>query len=55
MIGLLSGMLCNILLDPVLILGLGMGIKGAGYASLIGMSLAAVIVIWLSIFMATYQ
>ena len=48
MIGLLSGMLCNILLDPVFILGLGMGIKGAGYASLIGMSLAAVIVIWLS-------
>ncbi len=36
MIGMLAGMLLNIILDPVFILGLHMGVAGAALASLIG-------------------
>ena len=36
MIGLVSGAVMNIILDPVLILGLGLGVKGAAIATVAG-------------------
>ncbi len=48
MVGLLVGMLGNILLDPVFILGLHMGITGAGVATLLGNILSAVVITRLS-------
>ncbi len=43
MIGLLIGMLLNMILDPVFILGLGMDVEGAALASMIGQITGAVI------------
>ncbi|WP_390902868.1 hypothetical protein [Treponema socranskii] len=43
MIGLLSGMLSNMLLDPVLIFAFKMGFIGAGYATLIGQIIGCVV------------
>ncbi|MDD2980759.1 MAG: MATE family efflux transporter [Hespellia sp.] len=48
MIGLLVGMLGNILLDPVFVLGLGMGIRGAGIATLIGNIFSCICVVMMS-------
>ena len=43
MIGLAVGSVCNIILDPILISGLGMGIAGASTATLISQILSALI------------
>ena len=43
MIGLLSGMLCNMVLDPLLMFPLNMGFIGAGYATLIGQIVGCVV------------
>ncbi|MCR5033266.1 MAG: MATE family efflux transporter [Lachnospiraceae bacterium] len=48
MIGLLVGMLGNIVLDPLFILGFHMGIAGAGIATLLGNILSTVVIILLS-------
>lgn len=45
MIGLAAGSLCNIILDPILISGVGMGIAGASTATLISQILSAVILL----------
>ena len=43
MIGLLSGMLSNMVLDPLLIFPLNMGFIGAGYATLIGQIIGCIV------------
>ena len=43
MIGLATGSICNIVLDPILIFKLGMGIAGASMATLISQTLSALI------------
>jgi len=43
MIGLLSGMLSNIVLDPLLMFPLNMGFIGAGYATLIGQIIGCIV------------
>jgi len=43
MIGLLSGMLSNMLLDPLLMFPLNMGFIGAGYATLIGQIIGCIV------------
>ncbi|MCM1326170.1 MAG: MATE family efflux transporter [Bacteroidales bacterium] len=48
MIGLLAGILANIILDPVLIILLRMGMLGAGLATLLGQMLGAVVLAFLS-------
>ncbi len=48
MVGLLAGMLCNILLDPVFVILLKMDIAGAGIATLIGNVLASFCMLWIS-------
>ena len=48
MLSLLAGMLGNILLDPVFVLGLHMGIVGAGVATLIGNVFSAICVYYYS-------
>ncbi len=45
MIGLAAGSICNIILDPLLISGVGMGIAGASTATLISQNLSAVILL----------
>ena len=45
MIGLAAGSICNIILDPILISGVGMGIAGASTATLISQNLSAVILL----------
>ena len=45
MIGLATGSICNIVLDPILISGVGMGITGASTATLISQILSAVILL----------
>lgn len=45
MIGLAAGSICNIILDPILISGVGMGIAGASTATLISQILSAVILL----------
>lgn len=42
MLGLLVGMIINMILDPVFILKMGMGVRGAAYASLIGQIMGCV-------------
>ena len=48
MLGLLAGMLLNILLDPVFILAFHMGIAGAGLATLLGQAAGGAVLIRLS-------
>ncbi len=48
MIGLMVGMFSNIVLDPVLILGCGMGIEGAGWATLAGQTLGGAVLTFFS-------
>lgn len=48
MIGLLIGMLSNIVLDPIFVVSLRMGISGAGIATLIGTIASTVVLIGLS-------
>ena len=48
MLGLLSGMLVNMVLDPILILGLGMGTGGAGLATSVGQVIGAIVLTRLS-------
>ncbi|MCR5721500.1 MAG: MATE family efflux transporter [Lachnospiraceae bacterium] len=43
MIGLLAGMVVNMVLDPLFILKMNMGVKGAAYASLVGQIVGCVI------------
>lgn len=43
MIGLLVGMVVNMVLDPLFILKMNMGVKGAAYASLVGQIVGCVI------------
>ena len=43
MIGLLSGMLSNMVLDPLLMFPLNMGFIGAGYATLIGQIIGCIV------------
>ena len=45
MIGLAAGSICNIILDPIFISGVGMGIAGASTATLISQILSAVILL----------
>ena len=45
MVGLATGSVCNILLDPILISSVGMGIAGASTATLISQILSAVILL----------
>jgi len=47
MLGLLTGMIINMVLDPVFILFMGMGVKGAALASLCG-QIAGTILLWQS-------
>lgn len=46
--GLLSGMLVNMALDPILMFGLGLGFIGAGYATLIGQIIGSIVLTSLS-------
>ena len=46
--GLLSGMLVNMALDPILMFGLGLGFIGAGYATLIGQIVVTILLTRLS-------
>ncbi|MCR5109195.1 MAG: MATE family efflux transporter [Lachnospiraceae bacterium] len=48
MLGLMSGIILNIILDPIFILGLDMEIKGAGYATLIGQVTGSMVLTFLS-------
>lgn len=48
MLGMLAGMLLNILLDPVFILGLNMGVAGAALASLLGQISGLVLLVMLA-------
>ena len=48
MLGLLSGMLVNMVLDPILMFGLGFGFIGAGYATLIGQVVSCIVLTGLS-------
>ncbi len=48
MIGALVGVVLNIILDPIFIFWFKLGIKGAGYASLIGQFTAFVILLYLT-------
>lgn len=48
MIGLLAGMLCNMVLDPIFMFPLGMGFDGAAWATLTGQVVGAGILLWLS-------
>ena len=50
MIGLATGSVCNIVLDPIFISGVGMGIAGASTATLISQILSAVILMSAYIF-----
>ncbi len=50
MVGLAVGSICNIILDPILISGVGMGIAGASTATLISQILSAVILLSAYIF-----
>ena len=45
MIGLAAGSICNIVLDPILISGVGMGIAGASTATLVSQILSAIILL----------
>ncbi len=49
-IGQISGALANIVLDYIFIYPLGMGIKGAAWATVIGQCLSLVVTLWLHIF-----
>jgi Na+-driven multidrug efflux pump len=44
-IGLAAGSICNIILDPILISGVGMGIAGASTATLVSQILSAIILL----------
>ncbi len=46
MITTVVGAICNIILDPVLIFGLHMGVKGAAVATVISQAVSAVWVLW---------
>ena len=48
MLGLLSGILVNMVLDPILMFGLGFGFIGAGYATLIGQVVRCIVLTGLS-------
>lgn len=48
MIGLLAGMVSNMLLDPVFIFGLKMGFIGAGWATFAGQAIGSVVLLILS-------
>ena len=48
MLGLLSGMLVNMVLDPILMFGLEFGFIGAGYATLIGQVVSCIVLTGLS-------
>jgi len=48
MIGMMAGMLVNMILDPILIFGCQIGFAGAGYATLIGQILGAVVLFYLA-------
>ena len=50
MVGLAAGSICNIVLDPILITGVGMGIAGASTATLISQNLSALILLSAYIF-----
>lgn len=47
MIGIISGMALNILLDPLFIFTLGLGIKGAGVATLISQMTSFCLLLWI--------
>ncbi len=42
----LIGAVCNIILDPIFIFGLGMGVKGAALATILSQGISAVWVVW---------
>ncbi len=46
MIGMVSGAVLNIILDPILIFGLNMGIAGAGFATALSQCVSFVILTW---------
>lgn len=48
MIGSISGAVINVILDPILIFGFDMGLRGAAYATLIGMIASFIILVGLT-------
>lgn len=48
LMGLLAGILSNMVLDPLLMFGFGMGFLGAGYATLAGQGIGCVVLTWLA-------
>lgn len=46
MLTVLIGALCNIVLDPILIFGLDMGVRGAALATILSQAVSAIWVVW---------
>ena len=46
MLTVIIGAVCNIILDPVFIFGLGMGVRGAALATILSQTVSAVWVLW---------
>lgn len=46
--GIVSGALVNIVLDPILIFGLGMGVVGAAWATIIGQAISLLVLLYLT-------
>ncbi len=46
MVFMVAGAIVNIILDPILIIGFGFGIRGAGYATVAGKLLSFVMALW---------
>lgn len=47
LIGLASGAIINVILDPIMIFNMGMGVKGAALATAIGQSCSFIIMVWM--------
>ena len=47
MVGTIIGCILNIILDPIMIFGMGMGIRGAALATFIGQIISFIILLWM--------